>query len=662
MPELMTFSLLNSLNETLAAAIVVVALSMLLYNLTRSFKDRVARTSGAVLACVTLAYVTDVFLSLGPGIRTADAVQRVQWVGIAFLPAAVFHLSDALLATTGLPSRGRRRLAVRALYTLGVAFMLLAAFGNLLVQPIPIDPIGYTRLRAAPLFPLYLIYFVIATAAAFANLNRARLRCQTHGTKRRMAYLQFALLTPIIGIFPFSALLMPGSEFTVGALILVNISNIIVILMLAFLAYPLSFFGSSIPDRVVKADLLRFMLRGPATGLLILGVIIFARQATQPFGLTVEQFVPFGAVAVVLFWQWMVDLALPTLDRRLIYAREDADQLSKIATLNRSLLTHSDLTRLLEAILQALCDYLHVDKAFVVATYNGDPDIIHKMGNGDITPDLIRQESDALRLLFADGGLAPVRWRSYWVLGLYSRRKTDAEGNLMLIGVLALEARDETDPTSVDPDRLVSKLIRRSAQTLDDLLLQTELYAALEGLLPQMTTSQQRAIEVEFKPGRTPLPAPSALPVRDEVVEQVQAALRHYYGGPGMTQSRLLELTVVRRALPMHDQNPVKALRAILDDAIAQQRPLGEQDLKTPEWLLYNILELRFIKGRRVREIANRLYMSEANLYRKQNLAIEAVADTLLTMEQAALDAMPEPSSPINLPDTQLASIAKELP
>src|SRR6266550_1531354 len=102
-------SFLDLINETLAAAIVVVAASILLYNLSRNLRDRIARTSAILLGSVTAAYICDVFLSLGPGIGTYIATLRLQWLGIAFMPAAMFHLSDALLATTGLPSRGRRR-------------------------------------------------------------------------------------------------------------------------------------------------------------------------------------------------------------------------------------------------------------------------------------------------------------------------------------------------------------------------------------------------------------------------------------------------------------------------------------------------------------------------------------------------------------------------
>jgi hypothetical protein len=61
-------------------------------------------------------------------------------------------------------------------------------------------------------------------------------------------------------------------------------------------------------------------------------------------------------------------------------------------------------------------------------------------------------------------------------------------------------------------------------------------------------------------------------------------------------------------------------------------RPEGERRFTT-EWILYNILDLKFIEGRKVREVAARLAMSEADLYRKQRIAVEAVAKSILEME-----------------------------
>jgi hypothetical protein len=45
---------------------------------------------------------------------------------------------------------------------------------------------------------------------------------------------------------------------------------------------------------------------------------------------------------------------------------------------------------------------------------------------------------------------------------------------------------------------------------------------------------------------------------------------------------------------------------------------------------------MKFLQNRRVREVALRLAVSEADLYRKQRAAIEQVARAIVAMEQEA--------------------------
>jgi hypothetical protein len=102
-----------------------------------------------------------------------------------------------------------------------------------------------------------------------------------------------------------------------------------------------------------------------------------------------------------------------------------------------------------------------------------------------------------------------------------------------------------------------------------------------------------------------------------------------------LTDSPLMRLKIVQKTLQEHQDNPPNALRAILRQAVDQVRPEGERRF-TGEWILYNILEMKFIEGKKVREIAARLSMSEADLYRKQRVAVEAVANAILEMESKA--------------------------
>jgi hypothetical protein len=129
-----------------------------------------------------------------------------------------------------------------------------------------------------------------------------------------------------------------------------------------------------------------------------------------------------------------------------------------------------------------------------------------------------------------------------------------------------------------------------------------------------------------------------AAPASDSNLAQyVRDALTQYWGGPKLSNSPLLKLKIVERALREHDGNATNALRAVLHDAIERLKPEGQRKF-TAEWILYNILELKFMQGKRVREVALRLAVREADLYRKQRVAIEQVAHAISEMEHEAAE------------------------
>src|SRR5258706_2691682 len=172
--------ILMQFNEALTAATVIIAASMLLYNLTNGMTDRVARASAILLGCVTITYVGNVFIALAQTAGSVEIWLRFKWIGIAFGPAALFHLSATLLATTGVMSLGRRRRVVRLLYVYGGVFLLTATGTDLIVRDPVTQPIR--MMRAGPLLWLYLLYFGFATVFAINNVLRARQRCLTRAT------------------------------------------------------------------------------------------------------------------------------------------------------------------------------------------------------------------------------------------------------------------------------------------------------------------------------------------------------------------------------------------------------------------------------------------------------------------------------------------------
>jgi hypothetical protein len=94
-----------------------------------------------------------------------------------------------------------------------------------------------------------------------------------------------------------------------------------------------------------------------------------------------------------------------------------------------------------------------------------------------------------------------------------------------------------------------------------------------------------------------------------------------------------MKLRIIKNFMDNYEGNTSNALRALLRQAVDQVKPEGDRKF-TSEWILYNILEMKFIEGRKVREVAGRLAISEADLYRKQRVAVEAVAHAIIAMEQ----------------------------
>jgi len=186
-------------------------------------------------------------------------------------------------------------------------------------------------------------------------------------------------------------------------------------------------------------------------------------------------------------------------------------------------------------------------------------------------------------------------------------------------------------------------LTEQATRALVDRLLQREVFAAVEGLLPQVTALQRTRSQTTF--GGTPILTSSATEEANitgdpEFTNMVRDALSHYWGGPKLTRSPLMRLRVVQEAVYRHGGNPTKALREILVSAVEQQRPEGNRSMTTAVWILYNILELKFIQGLKVRDVARRLAMSESDLYRKQRIAIEVVAHAISSLEElSAVDA-----------------------
>lgn len=246
----------------------------------------------------------------------------------------------------------------------------------------------------------------------------------------------------------------------------------------------------------------------------------------------------------------------------------------------------------------------------------------------DLTAELIEISQNGL-----DSEL--FEWGEFWLVPLHEQTHGTGE----LLGLLGI-ARQPERVLDEEQDEALSLLALRAAQALDDRQVQRKVFSSLEALRPEVELIQNLRAAARYGSGGALtklLTDPSAPDEQGKLSAWVKDALSHYWGGPKLTESPLIRLRIVQQALQEHDGNPTNALRAILRQAIERVKPEGERRF-TAEWILYNILELKFMEGRKVREVAMRLAMSEADLYRKQRVAIEAVASAIIEMEQQVFD------------------------
>lgn len=617
---------IKTVNQMLTAGIAITAFSLLIYALTFNLRDRVARSFATILLSVVVIFTCEAIQSTVQTQELVELFLRLQWVGLAFLPASYLHLSDALLVTAGRPSRGRRRIVVRSAYVISTGFLLLLAF-NQLVGPLQLNAQPAPHLQRTLWTEFFTFYYLITMLLAGVNFIRAYMRMLTRSGRRRMLYLMAGATAPALGSYPY---LLFGSTFAANYPLLfwstATIINIIVGALIIVMAYAVAFFGVSWPDRVVKSRLFKWIMRGPVTASLALAVLTLVRRSGEAFGLTYNAFVPVSMVATVLISEHIITILAPLWERALFFGGDRAELLL-LQNIDERLLTQGDLRQFLEAILAAVRDHMQSPSAFVAAIDETGLTLLINAGRPFLEKEHL---SEALQTLKEDGH-QEFLWNDTWILPLRARRTSemDMDQTPSLLGLLGVARQS---PQALEPDQRQALwlLAERAALALEDRLLQQRVFRSLEEIEPQVEMIQRIRALGRFD---TSTALAEDLQPDSDVAEWVREALNHYWGGPKLTESPLMKLRLIQEtAKNEYDGNMPNALRAILKKAVDQVRPEGERRF-TSEWILYNILDLKFIEGRKVREVAGRLAMSEADLYRKQRVAVEAVAKAILEME-----------------------------
>lgn len=618
---------LARLNEVLSSTIVVLAFSLFMYIISYNFRSGVGGAFAILLACVCFTYMGDVALFRVSNLADATPWLRFQWIGIAFTPAAYLHFVDAVLRTTNAVSR-RRRLAVFIAYCFGFLLVLLALQTDHLVRDAFYSP-GVTQFRAGPFFWVFTIYFYTTLIWGAYKMFLARARCLTSGARRRMTYLAVSFIAPALGVYPYMLIASATTLMSRPVLFTVLfLTNVGILAMIVVMAYSVAFFGPLPPDRVIKHNLVHFLLRGPLVAVVVIFIIQALPAQSRVLGLPRELVLGTSIVGVIVVTQLLVNFTKPLIDSLIFY--QDRKEVSWISELDRRLLTTTDLQQALENILTTICELLRVRTGFIynLAARQG-PRLETKVG----ALESVNQALDGLdvqALIEQKNGHTGYHFiiqNGFWFVILQNQARD------RYLGLLGVQARGEQYDLTPAEEASVGLLIEQAELALEDRRLQQEVFAVLKGMIPEIERVQRLRSAVRYagSPGLLPLTESPVL--QKDFPQWVRDALSHYWGGPKLTNSPLLGLRLVQEIINDNDGNAVRALRSVLTEAIEKQRPEGERHMTAAEWLIYNILDLKFVQGMRVRDIAQRLAMSEADLYRKQRLAIEEVARTLSEME-----------------------------
>jgi len=470
---------------------------------------------------------------------------------------------------------------------------------------------------------------------AWINLWRAYQRTRTSAGKRRMRYLLAGALAPALGSFPY---LLFGSGFALQYPLIfwlvALLSNIFVTILLVVMAYSVAFFGVAWPDRVIKRRLFKWLMRGPFTASTALAITTVAKRAGESLRLEYQAAIPILMVATILIMEHSITLIAPLWERWSLGGRDRTD-IELLQTLEERLLTTGDLREFLESVLTAICDRLQVSNSFIVVLGPKNFEMLITIGNDN--PFEEEENSEGLIQIVTQNGSRGEKqsdqqlfiWGDYWIVPL---NELTSENN-QLLGFLGTYRDSNNLPDSEQVEALMV-LASRAAMALEDRYMQQQVFTSLESLTPQVDFIQRLRAASRYESSDV-LTSPYIALEHDNIPKWVKDALSHYWGGPKLADSPLLDLQIVQSASKHHGGNSTNALRSILRQAIERVRPDGDRRF-TAEWILYNILELKFLEGRKVREVAMRLSVSEADLYRKQRVAIEAVANAIIEMEKKA--------------------------
>ena len=613
-------------SDILTAGLAVMTFSLFLYSLTFKIRDRLTNIFTAILFFLILIFGADAFGSVITEKSTLLDIIKVHWVGLIFLPTLYFQFSDALLALTGKPSKGKRRLVgnLMVICSLVLLFLLFSdqLLGELIVDQTP-APFFYrtTAINA------YIIYFFITIALSIYNFFRAIQRTNSPTSKRRMVYLVAGALGLLVGLFPY--LTFESSLRVFSSLSFWFLSTVLYLaswFSVFIMSYAISFFSFSVPDREIKKRLFHWIFRGPLTASVALGLTTLIRRAGSMLNKDFAMLEILAMVASIVLLEHLYTLFFPKMEK-MLFKGKDLEELESVRRLEERLFTKNDLQQFSEIILANICDRIRLTDAVLFLKFNGDYEQVVAIGDdGTIRQKVYDSKNDIPVDL---QGKLIIQWKGLRLIPIFA--VPAEEKTFTILGFIAAEGGKRLE---LDHEQIIAlnTMLNRLRTAISDYQQQQQMLVALNVMAPEMDEIQNLLAAGRF----SDINAVIDLQNIELINRLTKDALSHLWGGPKLTGNSLLQLAIVQKRSEESGDTLTKTLRLVLQNIIESLKPEGERQY-TNEWLLFNILDLKYNENMKMRDIAKRLALSEADLYRKQRIAIEAVAKKMINMETSYL-------------------------
>ena len=621
------FELTESINQILVASLVVMVLSYSIRALSFNIKERIIRSYLYLLITLFIMYSGEILILLNVS-QTMDSFwQAIQWTGVIFFPAAFINFADAILATTGLPSKGKRTFLIQISTFTSIIFFIFIPLNTFLSKWIAFSSQIDEFNQAFSNF-LFSIYYFIIVSLAFTVMIRAINQTRIKSSKRRLRYLITGAMIIAIGSFPYISFTgeIAGTH-PVWFVSIAMLGNILILMALVLLGYAITFFGVDWPDRIVKQRLIKWLLRGPVSAIIILTLLAI-------YNSTLKDIIPYSdftlmamIVLSVVIIQHGITFFAPKLEKR-FFSQADENSYIALKSLEERLVTHEDFLQFAESILSALCNRLETETAFIAILNQNQIESYISVGDSISNLDQLSAKVQSIEINSDTEGFHLFNHYCFSFL-------QNKNGNK--IGLMGFHQPNDFDIENLDQEdyELIERFQERAALLLENRINQQELLAEVAEISPNINYIQrlQAAARYDTKDILNIEVNDSQLNVKT-INKYLKDALKHYWGGPNLSESPLLNLNIVQEEIENTDQNETTALRNIINTAIEKLRPSGERKY-TGEWLLYNILDFKYLQGMKGRDITRRLAMSEADFYRKQKVAINEISNVLLEMEKS---------------------------